>query len=196
LRTAIDPLRSYLAALRKAAPAVMRTLERELGLSRRAAAEAYAVTAAIIPSALARETRRRPGDSWAAMAIVRKHGRPEDLAAPELGVAGRLERRRLSPRLGGFLGAAGARLSAWAARRADVPVETMGRAIAALAPLALGALARSLPPQELSDWVAQLSDRVLADPEALLQAEGVPAAVHRTLERLGRPWTVRLLGLE
>ena len=47
-------------------------------------------------------------------------------------------------------------LAQLAADRTGADVETVGRAIAATAPVALGALERALEPNDLSDWIATL----------------------------------------
>ncbi|MFV1958254.1 MAG: hypothetical protein ACC662_02450 [Planctomycetota bacterium] len=79
--------------------------------------------------------------------------------------------------------------------RTDADEETLGRAIAATAPIALGALSRALEPVDLADWVAMLPDRALTRPDHLLDPNEAPAAIYRRLRRYGRPWWVRALGI-
>ena len=188
--------RAYERELFRAARDTIRTLERDLGLSARAAAEIYAATAALVPGGLARHTRRRPQNARAAFEVVKKFGRPADVDMPELGIAGRLQKTKLSPRLGGLLGESGPRAAQWLAERTGADVETVGRAIAATAPVALGALERALEPNDLSDWIATLPDVALTRPGELLEANAHPSRVYRRVRRLGQPFWIRLLGIE
>ena len=130
-----DPLRSYLGILERAAPTTVRVLQRELGLSRRAAAEILGAVSAVVPAGLARHTRRRPNEPWSAVEVVQKYGRPADLDAPELGMGGRLDGEPASARLGGLLGDAGPVLVTWLANRGDAPEEDTARALTAVAPI-------------------------------------------------------------
>lgn len=195
----IDPdaaRRAYERELMRAARDTIRTLERELGLAPRQAGEIYAVTAALVPGGLARHTRRRPQNARAAFEVVKKFGRPADVDMPELGIAGRLQKPRLSPRLGGLLGEAGPRAAVWLAERTGADVEVVGRAIAAIAPIALGALERALEPRDLSDWIATLPDEALTKPTELFDANALPSQIYRRVRRLGQPLWIRALGIE
>jgi len=187
--------KTVLAVLERAAPQAIRGLQTELGLSRRVAAEIYGATAALLAAGLARLTRRRPNDSRAAIEAVKKHGRPADVDAPDIGIAGRLEKPRLSVRIGGILGEAGPRAAQWLAGRTDTEAETVERAIAAAAPVALGAFERGLEPRALGTWVAMLPDGALTHPELLLDANEEPAEIFRRLRRHGQSRLGRLLGL-
>lgn len=153
------------------------------------------MTAALVPGGLSRHMRRRPHQPQAAVDVVRKYGRPRDLDAPELGISGRAERDRLSPRLGGLLGDAGPRAARWIAERTTLDEEAAGRTLAVLAPIALGALAVALDGREISDWLATHPDHALTHPERLLEANGEPAAIYRRMRRRGDPWPSRVLGL-
>jgi len=184
-----------LGVLERTAAPTIRGLGSELELSRRSAAEIYAATAALCAAGLARLTRRRPNDARAAVEAVKTQGREADVDAPELGIAGRLERTRLSARLGGLLGEGGPRAARWLGERTGTSPEVVERAIAATAPVALGAFSVALEPRDLADWVAMLPDRALTSPEHLLEANEAPAEIFRRLRRFGQPRLVRLLGL-
>ncbi len=187
--------KAVLVVLERTAPQTIRGLQAELGLSRLAAAEIFGATAALLSAGLARLTRRRPNDSRAAVEAVKKHGRPADVDAPDVGIAGRLEKTRLSVRIGGILGEAGPRAARWLAERTGSDPETVERAVAATAPVALGAFEVALEPRELGTWVAMLPDDVLTHPEQLLGANEEPAEIFRRLRRLGQSRIGRLLGL-
>ena len=184
-----------LAVLERATPDAIRGLEKELELSKRAAAEIWGATAALLSAGLARLTRRRPNDSRAAVEAVRKQGRPADVEAADVGIAGRLEKTRLSVRLGGLLGEAGPRAAAWLAERTGIEAEVVERAVAAAAPVALGAFDTALEPRELGTWAAMLPDGALTRPERLLDANEEPAEIFRRLRRHGQSRIGRLLGL-
>jgi hypothetical protein len=182
--------------LSPAAPRAIRALCRELSLPRRAAAEALAAAAALGVAGLARHQRRRPNDARAAVGVVKKFGRPMDLAAPDIGITAHLARPELSPRLGGLLGEGGPLAARWIARRSPgTGEEAAGRALAATTPLVLGALADAVEPAALTEWLVGVDDRAADDPDALLEAEGDPPELFRRLRRLGEPWWVRALGL-
>jgi hypothetical protein len=187
--------RACLKVLGRAAPGTIRALRKELGLSRTAAAEAYAATAALCAAGLARLTRRRPNDARAAVEAVKEHGRRADVDAPALGLRGRLEKPRLSPRVAGILGEGGPRAAAWLAERTGADEEVLTRAIAATAPIALGAFEVALEPRELGDWIAMLPDHALTRVEHLLEPNEVPAEIFRRLRRFALPRPMRLLGL-
>ena len=71
----------------------------------------------------------------------------------------------------------------------------MERAVAATAPIALGAFETALEPRALGAWVAMLPDGALTDPEQLLDANEEPAEIFRRLRRHGQSRLGRLLGL-
>ncbi len=177
----------------RAAAATVRGLCRELDLSRRAAAEAYATTSGLVPSGLALRTRRRPLNARAAFEVVKKYGRPMDVAAPELGIAGRLARDPVSPRLGGLLGDAGPRAVRWIAERTGAEEQAVARAVAATAPIVLGALERALEPRDLGDWVATLSTEPLESPGRLAGTSDATGRLYRRLASYARPWWGRTL---
>lgn len=187
--------KSVLAVLERAAPQTIRGLQHELDIPRLAAAEIYGATAALLAAGLARLTRRRPNDSRAAIEAVKKHGRPADVEAPDVGIAGRLERTRLSVRIGGILGEAGPRAAQWLAARTDTDPALVERAVAAAAPVALGAFETALEPRDLGAWVAMLPDDALTHPDLLLGANEEPAEIFRRLRRHGQSRLARLLGL-
>lgn len=187
--------KSVLAVLERAAPDAIRGLQTELDITRLAAAEIYGATAALLAAGLARLTRRRPNDSRAALEAVKKHGRPADVEAADVGIAGRLERTRLSVRIGGVLGESGPRAAAWLAKRTDIAEAVVERAVAAVAPVALGAFETALEPRELGSWVAMLPDDALTHPDLLLGANEEPAEIFRRLRRHGQGRIARLLGL-
>lgn len=187
--------KSVLAVLERAAPDAIRGLQTELDITRLAAAEIYGATAALLAAGLARLTRRRPNDSRAALEAVKKHGRPADVEAADVGIAGRLERTRLSVRIGGVLGESGPRAAAWLAKRTDIEEAVVERAVAAVAPVALGAFETALEPRELGSWVAMLPDDALTHPDLLLGANEEPAEIFRRLRRHGQGRLARLLGL-
>jgi hypothetical protein len=187
--------KSVLAVLERAAPEAIRGLQTGLDLPRGAAAEIYGATAALLAAGLARLTRRRPNDSRAAIEAVKKHGRPADVDAPDVGIAGRLDKERLSVRIGGILGEAGPRAAVWLADRTGTDADVVERAVAATAPIALGAFETALEPRALGTWVAMLPDGALTRPELLLDANEEPAEIFRRLRRHGQSRLGRLLGL-
>lgn len=194
MKRTVSTTQAYVREVARATPAAIRGLRRELGVSRAAAAEVLAATAALVPAGLARLVRRSTG-AGVAVETVKAKGRSTDLRAPEIGLAGRLEKPRLSARLGGLLGEGGPRAARWVAERTGASEEDMARAIAAAAPIALGALDVAVEPRLLENWVATMPDRALTSPEHLLDPNDVPAEIFRRLRRLGQPLLVRLLGL-
>lgn len=187
-------LRAYARVLSRAAGGTVRSIASQLDLPRRASAEVYAATAALVPAGLARRTHRRPENTRAAMEVVKKFGRPADVGAPELGIASRVDRDDLSPRLGGLLGDAGPRLATWIAERTRAEEEPIGRAIAVTAPIVLGALDLAFEPRDLGDWISVFPDADLDDPAGLLEDEEAPGLVYRRLVRHSRPWWRRWSG--
>ena len=109
---------------------------------RRAAARAVAAAAALLPCALARHGARRGGDLTAMWDVARKFGRPEDLDAPDIGVRAQLDAARLDPRLGGLLGDSAEAIAVAVADGTRVHAPDLAPAIAAVAPLVLGAVTR------------------------------------------------------
>jgi hypothetical protein len=190
------PRQAFLRTIQKAAPLAVRTLERELKIDRRTAGEAFAAAAALTLAGLARHQRRRPLQGTAAYQVVKKFGRPADLKAPELGIPAHLARRSLSPRLGGLLGDAGPKAAAWlAARRPGATPEQVGKAMAAVAPLVLGALREEVEAVALTEWLAKVPEAPLEDPAALLAVVGDPSDAFLRLRRMGQSWWERTLGL-
>lgn len=157
-------------------------------MPRRAASRTYAAAAALIPAGLARRTRRRPQNPRAAVEVAKKFGRPADVHAPELGLVAHLARCDLSPRLGGLLGDAGPAVTGWIATRARADEEPVARALAATAPLVLGALTVALEPKDLGDWIATVADDVLDDPAGLPRDTSDAGWIYRRLRRRTRPW--------
>ncbi len=155
-----------------------------LGERRRAAAGVVAAAAACLPAALARHAARRPADAGAAWDVVLKFGRPSDLDAPEIGVAAQLRSARLDPRLGGLLGGSSDAIAAWLCGGTAVPAAALGRAVAALAPLVLGAVARATETRAgLASLCAEFPPATLDDPSALEGAANVPGRVFRAVRR-------------
>ena len=115
---------------------------------------------------------------------------------PDIGITAHLARPDLSPRLGGLLGDGGPLAARWIASRSPgISEEKAGRALAAATPLVLGALADSVEPGDLAQWLVEVSDRAAEDPSALLDPEGDAPELFRRIRRLGQPWWVRALGL-
>jgi hypothetical protein len=190
-----NPRRLYLRILKRVAPDTVTVLREQCGLDRAAAAEAFAAVAGLGLAGLARHQRRRPENPRAAVEVVRKYGRPADLDAPELGIAAHLQRPDLSSRLGGLLGDAGPRAAEWVARRTGAPTAAVDRAMAAAAPLSLGALEAGLTPAELTVWLARLPDDAIERTDALLDPRSDCAETFRCLRRRALPWWQRVLGL-
>jgi uncharacterized protein DUF937 len=190
-----QPRRAFLRRLGRAAPGAVRALSRELSMPKKAAAEALAAAAGLGLAGLSRHQKKRPQDSRAAVAVVKKYGRPADLAAPDLGISAHLSRPEISPRLGGLLGDAGPRAATWLAERTGTTPDAAGRALAAATPLVLGALGDAVEPATLTEWLARVPDSPLDDPGALLAANGDPSDAFRRLRRFGAPWWMRTLGL-
>jgi len=187
----VDVLETYVALLSRAGRDAVPALARGLRLEPSAAAAAYAATAALVLGGLARHQARR-GTPDAAAAIVEKFGRPADVDAPALAVAGHLARADLDPRLGGLLGDDAARLTAWLAARTGAPAATMGRAVAACAPLALGALRAATPAENLPAFLAGIGTAALDAPASLAAGEGPSAAVFDRVRRGARSFWQRL----
>ena len=181
-------LDAYTKILVRAATGSVRGLTRQLELSRAAAGEVYAATAALVPEGLARRTRRRPDNVRAAMEVVKKFGRPADVQAPELGIASRVDLEVLSPRLGGLFGDGGPLLVQWIRERTGADADVIGKAIAVTSPIVLGALDTALEPRDLGDWVSTLPEGALDAPARLPDDEHAAGTIYRRLERYGRPW--------
>jgi hypothetical protein len=180
--------RAYVRVLGRATKRAVPVLARETGLSRRDAGRTFAAVAALVPAGLARRTRRRPNNPRAAVEVARKFGRPADVFAPDLGLVAHLSRCDLSPRLGGLLGDAGPRVVAWIAGAGRAEEATVAKALAASAPLALGALTVGLESRDLGDWIATVRDDVLDDPSGLPSDGGDAGWIYRKLRRRARPW--------
>ncbi len=188
-----DPTSRYLSLLARAGKSAVPEMSRRLGISRAAAGEAFGASAGLVLAGLARHQRRRAGDPAAASAVVEKYGRPADVDAPDIAVGAHLERPRLNPRLGGLLGDAAPLACAWLSARTGESPDALGRAIAASAPLALGALGTAgtaLGP--LLDAVTEDASP-LDEPGRLLRPDGPCADAFRRLRHAGSPWFSRLL---
>jgi hypothetical protein len=184
----------YAIRLGRAAPEAVDALARAVPLPRAAAAEVYAVAGALMPAAVSRRARRRSPDE--ALAALRKYARPGDLGAPGLAVGAHLARPGLSPRLGGLLGSDAAGVCAWLSARTGEPAGPVGRALAASAPLALGALLETLESSRNGSLPALLepvTDGCLADPRLLLDPATAPGRLRRSLRRAALPWLARVL---
>ena len=186
---------TYLRLLQRAAGGTVRVFEQELRLSRRAAAEAYSASAALTLAGLARHQRAHPERPHAVSDLVRTHARPADLRAPDVGVTGKLQNEG-EPSVDELLGDAGRRTAAWIAQRTRSRVEDVERAMLAAAPLSLGALAEACTPVELTNFVAEVPDGSLEDPNELLGPADACGETFRSLRRRGYPWWVRALGVE
>jgi len=167
---------------------------------RHAAARAVAAASIWLPAALARHATRRGGDVAAAWDVAQKFGRPSDLEEPAIGVRAQLDRVRLDPRLGGLLGDAADPLARWLAAGGRVDPAALGRAVAAVAPLVLGALLEvGESPAGLASVAEGLSfpPAALQAPQALHEAGGGRAVrVLRRVDRAARGGGVlaRILG--
>lgn len=128
--------------VRVAAATLAAVLSPSLPLSKRrlAAARAIGAAAVLLPAALARHASKRGGDPDAAWDVAEKFGRPSDLDEPSIGVRAQWDRLRLDPRLGGLLGDSADVAAHWLASTSRVPAAELSRAVAAVAPLVLGAL--------------------------------------------------------
>ncbi len=192
-----DPTSRYVSLLARAGKSAVPEMSRRLGISRAAAGEAFGASAGLVLAGLARHQRRRVGDPAAASAVVEKYGRPADVDAPDIAVGAHLARPSLNPRLGGLLGDAAQRACAWLSARTGESPDALGRAIAASAPLALGALgtatsAEGAPLRPLLDAVPEDSNP-LDEPGRLLEPSGPCADAFRRLRHAGSPWFSRLL---
>jgi hypothetical protein len=188
-----EPVDRYVARLGRSAPAAARTLARRLGLSRAAAAEAFAGAGSLVVAGLARHGRRRgPG---AVRDVLAKYARPADLGAPALAVGAHLSRPDLSARLGGLLGDGGPRFCGWLASRRRADAGALERALAACAPLALGALDECLGSEGESTLPERFPEDVLDEPSRLVGGDDPSARLFRRLARSGLPWFARVLSV-
>lgn len=185
----MDPVRDLVVRLRGAGRRAVPELARGTGLASRPAAAAYAAAAAAVLAGLARHAARRGGPDTA-VAVIAKWGRPADVAAPALAVAAHLSRPDLHPRLGGLLGDDADRVCAWLASRYGGEAGAHGRALAASAPLVLGALDPA--PAALAHLLAGVEPEALDAPEAWPRARGAVGAVFRRLSRSVLPWWRRV----
>ena len=189
----LDPGRVYLERLAAAAPMAAKALRRHGRLSRGGAADALAAAGALIPAALARHRRKRAAEPSAALEVIARHGQPAALADPRALLAERLADPDTTARLGGLLGDDGPRAAAWLAARTGDEAEPLGRALAAAAPLVLGALADAAPAEALLAWLARQDELPLAEPDRLAGGAGGAAAAFRALRRRAFPWWKRAL---
>jgi len=182
----VAPRDPYLVRLRRARRGIVAALVEGVPLSPAAATEAWAVAGALLLAGLARHDRRRGGDGTAAAAVLAKYARADDLGSPDIAVRAHLAHPRLDPRLGGLLGDASALAAAWLSSRTDTPAPLLARALAACAPLALGALAAGgETPGDLSTRCAGVDVACLESPESLERIEGPPGDTYRHLRRRG-----------
>ncbi len=180
------PRDPYLVRLRRARRGIVAALVTSVPLSPAAATEAWAVAGALLLAGLARHDRRRGGDGTAAAAVLAKYARVDDLGSPAIAVRAHLAHHRLDPRLGGLLGDASALASAWLSSRTGTPAPLLARALAACAPLALGALASGgEAPAALAARCAGVDIACLEAPGALERIEGPPGDTYRHLRRRG-----------
>ncbi|MFM8978905.1 MAG: hypothetical protein ACKOSS_00345 [Planctomycetia bacterium] len=183
----------YLAAVEQAAGAAAKALRTRGDLSRSGSAEAISAAAALLPAALARHRRRRKGAIEAVLEVLAKFGRPEALATPRLLQEPDPRLGEPNPRLGGLLGDDGVRLAAWLAARTHDPAPVGGRALAAVAPMLLAALAQAGSADELAAWLDERADGELAEPATLVADSGFPAEAFRRIRTRGFPWWSRML---
>jgi hypothetical protein len=184
----------YSARLRRAGRKAVPALVKSLGLSRVAAAETFGATAGLVLAALARHQRKRPGEPKAAAAVVEKYGRSADVDAPEIAIDAHLQHPNLNPRLGGLLGDAADRATRWLAGRTGGPSDAISKALAAGAPLALGALSESASSNQLPAVLAAADESVLDAPERLADGHGPCADAFRSVRRCGRSRWLAWLG--
>jgi hypothetical protein len=180
-------LRAYVDRLVRAGKEAVPALATGAGLPRVAAADVFAATAALVVAGLARHRSRR-GDVAAAAAVLAKFGRPADVDAPALAVAAHLARADLDPRLGGLLGDAGLAAVSWLASRTGAPAEAIRRAVAASAPMALGALSAAAPVRGLEALLDEVGPGGLESPAALADRKGAAAEVFERVRRGVRPF--------
>ena len=152
------------------------------GARREAAALAVAVAAAVIPCALARHAARRGGA--AAWEVVEKFGRAGDLDEPRIGVRAQLDRPRFDPRLGGLLGDEADRIAAGLAARTGLPAADLARAVAAVAPMMLAALARAC--DEAAGLASALTDFPVVALDGLARLEPDADGPREVLARVVR----------
>jgi hypothetical protein len=187
----VTPLERYAALLARAGRTAVPALSRRLALSRRAAAEAFATSAGLVLAGLSRHQSRRAGDAGAA--VLEKYARPADLDSPRIAVEAHVDRPRLDVRLGGLWGDAGEKAVRWLVARTGAGEAALARALAASAPLALGALARAAPPGDLVRVLAGVPSDPLDDPDRLL-GPGPCSHAYRRVRRGARPLLARLVG--
>lgn len=176
----------YLVRLRGARRAVVAALAEAVPMPSAAAGEAWAAAGALVLAGLARHDRRRGGTGDAAAAVLSKYARVADLAAPAIAIRAHLARPDLDPRLGGLLGDAAPLACAWLSSRTGSPAASLARALAACAPLALGALASAgEPAAALSVRCSGVDVACLEAPGSLERASGIAGDTYRHLRRRG-----------
>jgi hypothetical protein len=192
---ALSPKNDYAAVLSRAGREAVPALVKSLGLSRIAAAETLGATAGLVLAALSRHQRKRPSERSAAAAVVEKYGRPADVDAPEIAIDAHLQHPRLNPRLGGLLGDAADRTTRWLAGRTGGSPEAISKAIAACAPLALGALSANAQATRLPALLAAADESALDAPERLANERGPCGDAFRAVRRCGRSrWLAWIAG--
>ncbi len=155
---------------------------------RRAVARAVALAAALLPCALARHRLRRDGDLNAVWDVLSRFGRPEDLDAAGIGVRAQFDRTRLDARLGGLLGDEAASIADWLASTSAIPAVELGRCVAAVAPLVLGAITRAARSASgLEPLLADFKADMLGQVEAVGADPSATGRVYRSVvDRAGR----------
>jgi hypothetical protein len=176
----------YSARLRRAGKEAVPALAKSLGMSRSAAAETFGATAGLVIAALARHQHRRPGEPEAANAVVEKYGRPADVDSSDIAIGAHLARPRLDPRLGGLLGDAADRATRWIADRTGAAPDAVAKAMAAGAPIALGALHATVESKGLGSLLDAADEQALESPARLAEGHDACADAFRIVRRSGR----------
>jgi hypothetical protein len=92
-----------------------------------------------------------------------------------------------------LLGDGGPRFCGWLASRRRADAAVLERAVAASAPLALGALDECLGPEGERALSERFPENVLEEPSRLVGTEDPSARIFRRLARSGLPWFARVL---
>ena len=184
----------YVALLERASKEAVPALADGLSIPRGAAAQAFGAAASLVLAGLSRHRRLHPAEPEAAGTLVEAYGNPADVEAPELAIGAHLARGDGSTRLGGLLGETAARAVSWLADRTGERPVDLARALAASAPLALGALGSSGSPHAIEECIDGVSDATLDDPARLERSESFEGDAFRRVSRAGTPWLERVLG--
>ena len=194
METAARGGQQYVAILERASKEAVPALADGLSIRRGAAAQAFAAAASLVLAGLSRHRRLHPTEPAAAGNLVGAFGSPADVEAPELAIGAHLARGDLAPRLGGLLDETAAKAVSWLADRTGENPESIARAIAASAPLALGALRSSGSTHALDEALDGVSDASLDDPARLERGGGPEGEAFRRVRRAGTSWVDRVLG--